>query len=550
MAFLTILTGADAGTQVAIALNSEMIIGRAGSCNVVIHDSTVSRRHARIFGEADSFFIEDLGSAHGTCVDGQRVASRTQLRDGSWINLYGVSLRFDFEEAPPAEVSDELRRTRARAMRNAAPEHDHRLDLMLVIARQLGTSPDLGEILPKVLEILFEMFPYALSGEILLVQAGGELVSQAFKQRSDGAGESRLFAGHPATGEAARRALETRTAVLTAIDGRLERDSTFEGGLQHSALCVPMIGPSGRGCGVYCLESSDLARRFNARDRELMAGIAVIVAQAIEFARLRQEKLESDALQRQVETAQTVQGKMLPRYRPQVPGYAFGDYYQAAGDVGGEYFGYCRLPDGQIALSIADVSGKGLSAALLMTELCSEVRQCLEIDPSIDATMTRLNQHFCGRQTQITMVLCLLDAARNVLTVANAGHSPPLLRTAATGRVAPLEFEKPGLPLGSEPHEVYRPLRLPLERGDLVVLYTNGVSNARSPSGEVYGLQRLMESIRKAPASVQLIDSVVRDVVAFCKAQPQSDDMCVMCVHRNDDYGSDVTLGPGLIEGM
>lgn len=552
MAFLTILTGEDAGAQVSLAANREVVIGRSGSCDVVIRDSTVSRRHARIFGDAENFFIEDLGSVHGTCVDGQRVTAATQLRDGSWINVYGASLRFDVAGvAPQPAVPNDIDASNSVAMRNSFPERDMRLDLMLGIARQLGGSLNVDEILPKVLDTLFEIFPYALSGEIFLVQPDGNLVPRAFKHRREGVGDSTLMMAKRRSSEAARRAVETRAAVLTATTSSDDEGATVDDRMPHSMLCVPMIGPSGAVGGVFCLESADLARRFDSRDRELMGGIAVIVAQALEYARTHQEQLDLDSRRRQLETAHSVQGQNLPRHRPRAAGYSFGDYYRAAGEVGGDYFGYCRLPDGRIALSIADVCGNGLPATLMTAELGSEIRHCLENGASIKASMTLLNKHFCDKQTWITLVLCVLDANAHKLTVMNAGHPPPLLKVAATGEVVPLGSEKGGLPLGVDAKEAYNPIEFTLEPGGTLVFYTDGVCKACGPAGQPYGLPRLMDAIRRAPPEAgQLIDSVVRDVQAFVKTHPQNDDICLMCVHRDregeafDSAEIGATIGP------
>lgn len=238
--------------------------------------------------------------------------------------------------------------------------------------------------------------------------------------------------------------------------------------------------------------------------------------------------------QQQAEMAREVQMRMLPRFRPEVSGYTFWDYYQAAGNVGGDYFSYCQLPDQRIAISIADVCGKGIAAALAMAELCSEVRHALEKSPDASEAISRLNQQFCDREMFITFLLCVLDPRRHTLTVCNAGHMPPLRKLGASGEVESLSLTKGALPLGVHSDEVYESDIFAIQPGEQFVLFTDGITEAQGQTEELFGHDHLMAALRGPLGTAEhTVRGLIREVEVFRGPQPQSDDMCLLSFGRD-----------------
>ena len=259
------------------------------------------------------------------------------------------------------------------------------------------------------------------------------------------------------------------------------------------------------------------------------------VGLAVENAYLyHQTSLQRD-LERDLEFATQVQLGFLPKSRPKLPGYAFSDYYEPAQRVGGDYFDYIQLPDGRMALALADVAGKGVPAALLMARLYSSVRYHLLSHADLNSAMAGLNAEISvsglGHRF-ITCVLMVIDPATNQLTVVNAGHLPPLRRN-TVGCVEAIGATESGLPLGILPNQTFQQTVFNLTPGESWLVFTDGVTEAMRMPQEIYGNKRLMKFLETGPAKIDnLIKAVVDDVEAYVEGQAQSDDICMVGFQR------------------
>src|SRR5690606_33371395 len=155
----------------------------------------------------------------------------------------------------------------------------------------------------------------------------------------------------------------------------------------------------------------------------------------------------------------------------------FFDYYQPANHVGGDYYDYISLPDGRIAIVVADVVGHGVAAALLMAKLSAETRYCLASHSQLSDALTELNKRFCGPRSDrfVTIVMTVLDPREHTMTVANGGHMAPLLRR-ADGSVEDVAEEIANVPIGIMEDVTYEQATIPLAPGDCITLYTDGVN--------------------------------------------------------------------------
>jgi serine phosphatase RsbU (regulator of sigma subunit) len=235
-----------------------------------------------------------------------------------------------------------------------------------------------------------------------------------------------------------------------------------------------------------------------------------------------------------METARQVQMLFLPQGRPSLEGYQLFDYYKPADAVGGDYFGYTTLPDGQLAIAVGDVAGHGVPAALLMARLCSEARYCLVTNIIPSDAVEDLNRQLSkqGFAYFITFALCVVDPIRHELTVVNAGHMPPLLRRSETGRIEAVGADVSSPPLGIDAGLRYLQARARLEPGDVVMMYTDGVSEARSSEGEMYGIDRIQKIFASATDAQSLGQSLLDDVQQFALGTTQEDDVCVVTFSR------------------
>jgi serine phosphatase RsbU (regulator of sigma subunit) len=560
MATLEVCIG-DNGREYFELASDETLVGRDHFCDIVLRNHTVSRQHARIVRTIDGFFIEDLSSLNGTYLNGRRLEGRTPIKDQDRIHLYEVVTIFHEgtppEGPPPGDLSETLADVplpeevrRAPAAARAVLAHDNQLSdvtsqvrfkAALKMSLQLEGEQDVDQILPKILDSLFDIFPQAARGYILLEEGtDGHLVPRAIKHRQSEKGHSMTFG--PISRKMALHVMSTAEAILMddAPADQSEANQSVIDMHSLSMICAPLMGPSRRPLGIVYLDTTDGKRRFGQADLDVLMSVATIAAQQVESAGARQSGAwDTSTYQRQLGTAKQVQMQFLPQSRPQVEGYQFYDYYQPADEVGGDYFGYTPLADGRLALAIGDVAGKGVSAALLMAHFCSEVRYCLVTSATPAEAVEQLNQDLSSETLNyhfVTFVLCVLDPVAHRLTMVNAGHLPPLRRRGA--EIEDFGGSAGGLPLGCDENRRYEQVEIALAPGDTIVLYTDGISDAMNAQGQVYGSKRLRAAIAKAPSGVEEVgQALLDDVRRFIRGRLQSDDICLVCFAREGGKG-------------
>ncbi len=202
--------------------------------------------------------------------------------------------------------------------------------------------------------------------------------------------------------------------------------------------------------------------------------------------------------------------------------------------MGGDYFDYLRLADGRIAVIVADVVGKGVAAALLMAKLSAEARFCLASAADAGHAVTLLNDRLCRLHLDrfVTAVLVILDPATHQVSVANAGHMAPMLRS-PRGQIAEPGADEAGLPLGIMEGMEYLTTTLKLTSGDSLTMYTDGLNEAVNEADEFYSIERIRDQIRATAGSPSVLGpAVVDDVCEFIGQGSQSDDMCLVTFGR------------------
>ena len=538
MASIKIISGANSGETYPLNVR-ETLLGRHPDCQVVLKDSTVSRRHARFVKEGDHFVVDDVGSQHGTRLNGEVIRSPERLQDKDEVQISQVKIVFHLDTEDTAAKTDRpstivtsldvLRDARDTDHGQTAPKWRALLD----ITRSLGVSLDLKLILPNVLENIFQILPEASRGCIMVAERPGEEPLPYAIKNSTG----KANAPPPISRTIANKVLTQCKAVLSTDAGDDERFQASDSVLElkiRSVLCAPLVGAADEAFGMIHLDAQDPAHQFTSDDLDILVNIANLVGQAVDHARLHETQLQYDRRERDMETARQVQQHFLPADHPIIEGYQISDYYKPADAVGGDYFGYTELPDGQLAIAVGDVAGHGVPAALLMARLCSETRYCLVTDIIPSDAVQSLNQQLT-KQTYsffITFALCVLDPVRNELTVVNAGHMPPLLRRAKTGKVEEISPDVSSLPLGIDAGVTYQQATISLEPGDIVVMYTDGISECTSPAGPQYGIDRIREIISTAKDARDVTGKLLKDVGEFSKGVAQEDDTCIVAFSR------------------
>jgi sigma-B regulation protein RsbU (phosphoserine phosphatase) len=588
VAFLHVIKGSRPG-QVLELRGERMVLGRHPSCEIVLDNAAVSRQHAQILNRRGTFFLEDLRSRNRTYLNGTPIDARTPLNDADEVTICDIVLQFF--HAPkddsigvstpgrPKSVSDrdDPRRTRMDVTLPPTDSSDDAadqsssiittLDAKSAATLRLGVKPEvklrailemsnmlartlkLDDVLQSLLDGCFKVFPQADSGFVMLA-AGEEresIVKAALARGGDATGSVRM------SNTILRTAMQSGEAILSADaleDSRFDASESLDGLGIRSMICVPLMAKGGEALGAIQLQTQSLRHQFTQSDLDVLISVGSQAILAIENARLHEDLLRRSDIERELRFATQVQLGFLPEIRPNPPGYEFFDYYEPAERVGGDYFDYIQLNDGRIAIALADVAGKGIPAALLMARLYSSVRLHLFSQPTPAKALSALNAeiHAQGMGHRfVTFVLLTLDPVRHETTLVNAGHLPPIVRT-ADGQSTSVGRKESGMPLGINPEQEYREITLALESGTSVVLYTDGITESMNAANDLFGRVRLENFVSSISGSSEdLTKAIVTEVDRFCGTRPQRDDMCLVCLRRLDDPGpKDDTTCPSI----
>lgn len=273
---------------------------------------------------------------------------------------------------------------------------------------------------------------------------------------------------------------------------------------------------------------------FLVSDRRTLSLFANQAALALENARLHLQALEKERLEREMHLAAQIQRQILPKGSPVVPGYELLGWYRPARQVGGDYYDLFRREDGRVGLVVGDVSGKGMPAALLVSTLHSGLRLLLDQTGFTPAMLERLNRHigdYSAANKFITLLLAELTPETGVLHYMNAGHNPGILLR-HDGRAE--ELSPGGVPLGLLPGARFQSRTVTLEPGDLVCLYSDGITEAAAPDDEEFGMPRLIDLLRawRERPLEPVIEAVIQTVGEFSQGLPQGDDQTLVLLRR------------------
>jgi serine phosphatase RsbU (regulator of sigma subunit)/pSer/pThr/pTyr-binding forkhead associated (FHA) protein len=560
MAALQTIEGLESG-QVFPLEKDSIILGRHPECDIVLDSGAVSRQHARVFQDGGRFYVQDLHSRNGTYLNGKPVVQRQLLHEHDRLAICDIVFAFhhgeadlDLPQSGPEDptsltttimVDDELIEGNSTVMSRldiSSGSSSLRLEVnpetklraLMEISRNLGRALSVGEVLPNLLESLFSIFVQADRGFVVLRDpVTGRLMPKAVRHRSATlAGKIRL------SRTIINGVMHTKEAILSAdaaSDARFDMAESIADFQIRSMMCAPLVNTENQVLGVIQIDALDPRKRFSREDLDVLASVACQAAIAVENAQLHERAVRERELQRELNIAHEVLRRLLPESSPEVSHYDFFEYYEPANQLGGDYYDYVPLSGGRLAVVVADVSGKGIPASLLMARLSADVRYCLASNPVPADAVGHLNRVFCGSGWDdrfVTLVLSVLDPARHELTIVNAGHLPPLLRHEGGVSDAVCDADS-RMPLGVDREEKYVQTVRPLKPGDCLALYTDGITEAMDEQDELYGFDRLRSCLAAAPAETEVLgQAVLDDVKLFAGGRPQSDDICLVCVGR------------------
>ena len=555
MPLLKLLKGQLPRNEIPLDLET-LLIGRDELCNLQLKDDQVSRQHASISQTEGRYQLTDLNSRNHTYLNGDKLEpgvpyalenhdlitilryafSFVEDRDDSWLlddeSVSQISVIEDRGRSSPDSVS--LNTSASSWQLRSSVNSGAKLSAMMQITRDLHNALALDEVLANVLDSLLTIFPPAESAVCVLTSPGSAAPEMRVAKQRKVQDDQQVFISRTVMDHV----LETGEAIIfddIQTQPQIPLTQSIVNARRRSVICAPLLDLEDQPLGVMQLDTSRQSGQFSDADLDLLSSVALQVSLAVEDSRLHEVALREREMRRELQVAREIQVGLLPDQPPQVKGYEFFDFYAAAREVGGDYYDYFSLPDGRCAVVVGDVAGKGVSAALLMAKLASEMRvhlagglSPLEIFEKLNASYNTQTAHW----RFVTLVLAIVDPQRHSVQIVNAGHMRPILRN-LEGTLRELGNDETGLPLGVLPDYAYQVFELNLEVGDLVVMYSDGVSDALSEDGEQFGIHGLHNSLRQhADVAAEYGQNTIDALQAFVKTQTQTDDICLLCLQR------------------
>ena len=527
------------------AAGDSLVVGRSSKADLKVPDPFMSRLHARFFREGDRWLVEDLGGRNPTLLNGRRVSEPTRVVPGDLVTVAETQISLESpaaERATPGRDSTLYRSASAllAAQDSGAFTEDlgeaglrrqtNRLRVMNDFHRALATPLALPELLELALDRAFaDLRPE--EGVIFLKAPDGRFTAAA-SRRLPGATATTLDSQ-----SLIREVTEKNVAALildASSDSRFATSESIMLSGLRSLVAAPLF--DSEGClGVIVLGSRAHVHRFSEEDMEELVSLASVAALRIRHLALAEEVAERRLVDKELSLARQIQVALLPDALPEIPGYELLATNEPTRAVSGDFYQVQMRRDSQeCVLLLADVSGKGLAASLLTASLEALAAGPIEMGQPPEVVCEGVSRRLYARtspERYATAFLGVLHTATGRLCYCSAGHNPALLLR-ASGEVETLGAT--GLPLGILPDGSYGREEKHLQPGDLLVVYTDGISEATNPGGEESGVERLVALCRRHATRgvTALAEALNSDLGTFAEGVPFGDDRTLVLLRR------------------
>jgi serine phosphatase RsbU (regulator of sigma subunit) len=535
------------GNSKVVPLDQDRItLGRSVQNQLSYPDDVgLSRQHLAITRRDDQWSVEDLGSKNGTLLNGEPLKVLSPFKPGDRIAAGHLTIEFSghapaadntvvfVESTVPLSQSATTVEAKLEGVLGSPNEDLNKTHIMtgnpqtwalIRAGRELVGHRPLNELFEVIMDLSIEA---VLAGRgVLMTLEGDQLRVRA--ARGDGFQISTTVRD---------RVLREKTSILVRdaqMDQNLREHQSIVQQKVRSILAVP-LQTNDQVIGLIYLDSPNHIREFNREDLNLLTVMANIAAISIENRRLVEVEEAERAMAKEMQQAAQIQQSLLPSVAPKTAGADIAAKTVPARHVGGDYYDFIPFPDGHIGLIVGDVAGKGLPASLLMSSLQARVHVLFEEPSDLGAKIERLNKATCGNCPDnrfITFFMGILDTHTGEFVYISAGHNPPLIVRAGGG------YETlgggGGIILGILPMAKYEESRATLEKGDVLVMFSDGVTEAPNPADEEYGEDRLANLVAELAASPakDIVDAVHKSVHEFTEGAPPFDDITVVVARR------------------
>jgi phosphoserine phosphatase RsbU/P len=546
---MELLISGPEGSPTTVPLDKDSLsLGRSPDNDLAYPDDPwLSRYHLCFERQQNEWLVKDCASRNGTIVNATSLKEPHRLSAGDRIYAGHLTIEVrrlgekqsrrvvsfiapqDEKSTREATVVTSLDQVLGKAGAPGQQEKDSTFNTARVVraliraGRELAVHRPLEEVFSSILELALSAVE-AKRGVILTLE-DGELVVSASR------GESFTISARVRD-----RVISEKCSLMirdAQIDEALREQKSIVAQRVRSFMAVP-LQTGDRVIGLIYVDNGTVLRAFSQEDLDLLTVMANVAAIRIEHARLALIEQSEKLMELELAQASEIQRSLLPTRAPALEGYDLAGLNLPCRTVGGDYYDFLPYKDGRLGLVVGDVSGKGLPAALLMSSLEARVQMLVETGPDPASALINLNRSLAARCPVgrfITFFYGLLDGATGVLSYSNAGHNYPLLLR-ANGNVE--QLSESGMVLGIFPSSQYQLLETKLERGDMLALFSDGVTEACTVEGTEFGesgLAEFLEARRSQPCSA-IVDALVGHVRGWSGTTSFADDFTVVLLRR------------------
>jgi serine phosphatase RsbU (regulator of sigma subunit) len=546
VAYLKLLGPEKEEEQVYEISTNETVVGRSSDSDLCLNDLYVSRHHATIVRKNGKYQIVDLKSTHGTFINGQRVEEQA-LRDGDQVRLGRKELLFSTRllELRPSTTAGDLNKSLAHfssvldSAEYSGLSDLEKINFILDFKYQSGQAFSSDETFAHILRSALN-----ISGAergCIFARQGDDTFRYALGLNSETQvlSESKFRTSGTVVAQVAESGVSV--FMTEGIEGELAQQQSILEMHLRAIACLPLKGISAASdtpelLGILYLDSTNTMHTLSGLDEKILNKLAEEAGNVLEKLEMIKSFEERKKFEQEMAIAYETQKSLLPHSLPEFGNFRIRAHSEPTRHVGGDFYYFLQPKPDELIGVLADVSGKGVPAALLSSLLQGALDMECRTGVSPEKTLERVNKLMCERSASNAFVTLFFFSfnAQGKGKYLGAGHNPVYLYRASTGEIEELHSE--GLILGAFESVSYNSSPLQLEPGDVLVVYSDGVTEAENPEGEMFGEERLLQVIKSnASAGVEVLKKKILEAIdRFTEGMAQTDDLTFVLI---DDAG-------------
>ncbi|MBU1339782.1 MAG: SpoIIE family protein phosphatase [Acidobacteria bacterium] len=540
-----------------VLTNEKITLGRQMENSVFIPDPFCSSNHAVIYPRNGDYVVRDNGSKNGTFLNGQKITAEIRLKKGDEILIGSTRIFFDKELSTDVELTDlpsasanintimhleEVFKkpdvlTTVKAQELPADisrlKAEHKAFAVISeVSRSLVLHMPLNELMDHIMDLISDNLP--MDRGILMLKEGNpvQLIPRVVRVKNDSLRSQKILVSQSII----NMAIDNHSSILISdvqADPLLKSQESIIKLNIHSAMCVPLWNNK-EITGIIYADRISIPDNFDKEDLKLLTLLSNLAAVKIENSKLIDQSVEKQKMERELDLAANIQRDFLPDQDPECENYDIAGGNLPCHQVGGDYYDFLKIDDGRFGFVVADVSGKGVSASLLMASLRAAIHSEVHAQYDIKKMARKLNNFVHASSAInhfITFFFCELNRETGELQFINAGHNPPLV---FNKKCQARRLESCGLCLGMFPDVDYEVMTTVLDKGDIALLFTDGITESRNKAQEEFGEKRLFKLCKKYSklSAREILDNIYGEVEAFTGGGIRMDDMTIVIIKR------------------